>query len=59
MTAVDRLGFRLRLKTDDGMKGTRTEPENRSHIRLADDRPGIRVVLSYQMLNLLTCEITL
>jgi putative heme iron utilization protein len=23
MTAVDRLGFHLRLKTDDGMKGTR------------------------------------
>jgi hypothetical protein len=23
MTAVDRLGFNLRLKTDDGMKGTR------------------------------------
>jgi len=23
MTAVDRLGFHLRLKTNDGMKGTR------------------------------------
>jgi heme iron utilization protein len=23
MTAVDRLGFNLRLKTNDGMKGTR------------------------------------